>query len=268
MPEHRHAERDDHPLHRPLTPLLLAEMGVLDRTGFSPEDNSVHSFRIWGNHGHHRFQNKTMGVCTIRRDSTAESGRQRFRIHKEIVNADCIVQRIDTDMECALDSASVVQWNAVYSFTDSEGNTRETLSRVVRGICEKKVLTISHGTAVRRFAIDSPLHSLPTRIATIGSWKNRDTRFAFLDGFDVVKRGHRCVRDATRDESGGPLPAPFRCITQYGEGIVPIDYWIDSSNAVAVIVANSMAWIRDRSAVEKKEQLIDELKRGTVHYEY
>jgi len=118
-------------INETLTPRLLASLGEWDLpegSNFDPQADWNLSYRIWGNHSHRFFQNKTLGSLSLTR--TKHDDRSFvLKVDLVVINAGPLLHRIEALLTCRADALATLQhWKYRSVFTDTAFCLREELT--------------------------------------------------------------------------------------------------------------------------------------------
>jgi len=270
---HKGADPDDPPVSGLLCPRVLAEMGAFDAFPPVPGDYQVdgdwtQTYRIWGNSGRFRFQNKDMGCLTVRRVRSA--GRIEFFVDRVLVNADGIEHISKAHIECRDDElATLVRWKLEVQFTDSSRCPRPELAMTLEGEAQEGGYLETCQGAQHRLEAPPPCTADWCLADVVQRNPGLDASFTVLEDLSKVKPGHRTAR--LRADLAEKLAAdgmrPF-CVYEVGWGSLPRQYWLDEAGRAILILSNAVVYILDDNAWDRKEKLVTDLIKGGVHYEY
>ncbi len=270
---HKRPEPDDRAVGGLLSPRVLAEMGAFDGfpgvpPGYNVAGDWSQTYRIWGNSGRFRFQNKDMGYLKI--DRTKDAGGLRFAVEHLIVNADGIENTMRAEIVCRDDElASPVKWRLETQFTDTSRCVRPELSLSLEGALEDGHVFETCGGRRRRLDVRPPFAADWCLVDVVQRCRGRRMEFTLLEGLTKVKAGHWIDRmepelaDRLAAEGMRPL-----CVYQIGHGILPRQYWLDAADRAVLILSNAVMYVLDDGAQQKTEDLVVGLIKGGVHYEY
>lgn len=270
---HKGADPGDRAVDGLLSPRILAEMEAF--TGFPavPPGYDIagdwsQTYRVWGNSGRFHFQNKDMGYLKIDRASNGEH--INLLVEHVLVNADGIENIMKARIVCRNDElASPIRWQLETHFTDASRCLRPELSLTLEGTVEDgQVFEVCRGRR-RRMDLPLPFTTDWCLIDVVQRWQGHRLGFTLLEGLTKVKRGHWIDRMAPEMAeklmAEGMRPS---CVYQIGHGILPRQYWLDDANRAVLILSNSVMYVLDDDAQQKKEDLVLELIKGGIHYEY
>ncbi len=270
---HKGADPGDRAVAGLLSPRILAEMEAFTDfpavpSGYDVAGDWSQTYRLWGNTGRFRFQNKDMGYLKIDRTSNGEG--VEFLVDHVLVNADGIENIMKASIVCRNDElSSPVRWRLETHFTDASCCLRPELSMTLEGAVEDGQAFETCQGKKRRLDLAPPFTADWCLIDVVQRCQGRRLEFTLLEGLTKVKRGHWINRMET--ELAQKLAAedmrPF-CVYQIGHGIVPRQYWLDDADRVVLILSNAVMYVLDDDAQQKKDDLVVELIKGGIHYEY
>jgi len=270
---HRKADPGDRRVRGLLSPRVLAEMGTVTGfpavpPGYDARADWTQTYRIWGNSGLFRFQNKDMGFLRIDR---RRSGQElEFGVEQVLVNADGIENTMKARIACRDDQlASPVRWTLATSFTDASRCPRPELSMTLEGeVVDGQVYEICQGTR-RRLGLAPPFTADWCLFDAIQRCRGRRLEFTLLEGLTKVKPGHWTAPMepglAQQLAAEGMRPS---CLYEAGHGILPRQYWLDDADRVVLTISNAVVYALDAEAEQRKENLVLELIKGGTHHEY
>ena len=270
---HKGPEPGDRTVDGLLSPRVLFEMEAVagfppPPPGYDPEGDWSQSYRIWGNSGRFRWQSKNMGCLKLQR--SRRDGRVEFLVDHVIVNADGIEHIRKASITCRDDElSSPVRWTLESHFTDSSRCIRPELSMALEGVAEGGQVVESCGGARRTLDVPPPFTADWCLFDAIPRAGGRRLEFTLLEGLTKPKPGHWVDRlgPGLTEKLAADGMRPF-CVYEAGSGILPRQYWLDEAGRVVLTITNSIIYVLDDEAEQKKDELVVELIKGGVHYEY
>jgi len=270
---HKGPEPGDRAVDGLLSPRVLAEMGAFSGSPALPAGCDVagdwsQTYRIWGNSGRFRFQNKDMGYLRIDRRRDGEG--LTFQVDHVLVNADGIENTVKAGILCRDDElASPVRWRLETGFTDASRCPRPELSLTLEGSVEDgRVFETCRGSR-RELDLSPPFTADWCLVDVVQRWAGQRIEFTLLEGLTKVKAGHHLgsmgAGLAAKLAADGMRP---RCVYEIGHAILPRQYWLDDADRVVLMTSNSVMYVLDDEAMQRTEELTVDLIRGGVHYEY
>jgi hypothetical protein len=224
----------------PLTPALLKDLGAFDTfpsapRDFNPAGEWVNTYRIWTCHGYN-VGNKNVGFLRIERIPVSEKTFE-LKVRQEVLQTDAILGIIDGTITCQNDSlASPIRWNLSSRIIGADGESiPELLSK------DNGTATESMGTTTGDWCLFEAVQRVPPEMQASLS-------FDLLEGMSLRKSKHRLSYHSmvpTNIETGDILLHHF---TQFGSGILPTEYWLDTHHRLLIVTSMNKAYILDERA--------------------
>ena len=258
-------------LTAPLSPRLIEIMGegnlFPDASGFDPSGNWLHHYRVWTNHGDCKAQNKNTGHISIARNAQSDS--VNFQVRQVIVNQDGMFQRIEAEINCSNDAPGSVQnWQTRIYFYDTSQCPMADMNLEITGTVSPESVQMTVNGATESYPLTCPL--LCQWLICDCIQRNRKR----LDDFSVLEHGmklkpHHCLIPSQPVRPEATNAAGTLALTvQRGHGLLPWEYWQDTSGRVLYAFSGTVMYILDEDAPGKTDALIEELVQGGHHYEY
>jgi len=239
----------------PLTPTLLDELGALGEfppssEDFNPDGNWVNTYRIWTCHGYRQSGNQNVGVLRIRRLINSQSS-LTLKVHQEVLQTDALVNIIEATIECRNNQlASLIQWKVSSRFRGSDGKYISELSSNDNGVAAER-LDRSTGDwclfeAVQRLKIS----------------KETVLTFDMLEGLSLLKKDQRLSFRGLYPKKIGGKDIPLHCFAQLGNGILPLEYWLDDHHRLLIVTSMNKAYIFDEQAEKIIRRIVENERKS------
>ncbi len=256
----------------PLTPTLLDELDALSNfppssEDFKPDGNWLNTYRIWTCHGYRESGNDNVGFVRIERTAGRTNESFTLNVHKEIAEADGIVNIVNAEIKCVTSRLGCpIEWRVSSRFIDADGRAIEQLQAEEKGSKKKGIMTV-----------ETDGHTLFTRKEV--SWLTCDwcvfefiqrlkfeeqgwLPFDMLEGLTVMKENQRLYYRGLNPTKIGGKKIPLHCFVQLGSGILPCEYWLDDHHRLLVVVSMNKAYILDEKAEKITGKIVKEERKS------
>jgi hypothetical protein len=241
-------------LGRPLEPGILEELGVLSvppklGSGFDPNGNWRHAYRIYGNHGYYKSGNGFFGSLKITR-SALEDGKLDLKVAQQTEHTDNAEHRLDANVQCRADEATtLVSWKLVSRFF-ARGKERAEL-----GLTEE--VTVNDGSLRVRCNGRDVVRPGGKRLTS--DWCLFDAvqrrpfdaeafvSFDLLDGLTLRKPAQRLTYRGAEAFSVKGTKRKLHRFSSLGPGDLPFDFWLDEEHRLILVTSLCRAYILDEA---------------------
>ena len=239
----------------PLTPALLKELGAFETLpstpgDFKPDGEWINTYRIWTCHGYRESGNQNVGFLRIER---VHDSNQTFKlnVHQEILQTDAMVGAIDATTTCRSDpSASPIRWSLMSQLLGADGEPIPESLCTHGGVPSKWTEGITGDwclfEAVQRLSPD-----MQTSLS-----------FDLLEGMGLRKSNHRLSYGGLIPTSLGAGETPLHRFVQFGSGILPTEYWLDTRHRLFVVTSMNKAYILDDRAENSFKQDVERARKS------
>jgi hypothetical protein len=243
----------------PLTPRLLKELGGIDRlpstpASFRPDGNWVNSYRIWTCHGYIESNNHNVGFLRIRKKAGPAARTFELHIEQSILQTDAMVNTVETRMTCLNNEyASPVKWRLSSRFAGRTGAFLDDLGTTESVSIEGRLMTIETPEGILRREVDTPLTSDWSLFEAAQRWDAGEAHHllvTMLEGLHALKPEQHISYRGPSQMLNGAGPGRLLCFAQLGVGILPTEYWLDTSHRLQVVTSMNKAYILDDRAEE------------------
>lgn len=245
-----------------LSPEILERIGET-RSVYLPSAEgtgapSRRAYRIWTNHGYDEAGNFDAGSLVVE-TSHDERGRPLIVATQRIALWDGMISEITGCLicQCGL-PAMPVEWTVQSRFTDSGGVEIPDLGRQQAGDCDGAVIREKNGERARKRRVEGPwtcdwcLFDVAPRLLEGGG----DIRCRIIERMFLERPKQHVI--AHPDLKVRLAGAELRCVSRSGTGVLPHQYWVDATGTVVLLIAYNMAYLLERDAEARCEELIAE----------
>ncbi|MCC5805962.1 MAG: hypothetical protein JJU00_06495 [Opitutales bacterium] len=158
---------------------------------------------------------------------------------------------VTVEVLCANDALSTpLEWKLESTFTIANSE-RDNLSSRETGKFSNRQLTRSVNGIEYTFDISGRLAANWCLFDALQrSISDSHEPFTLFEGFNLIREGHRVRRRPDLDEAFDTATGNLRCSTQLGRGILPYEYWLDSSNRLVAAISGTRIYFLDDKAEE------------------
>lgn len=250
---------------RPLTPEILAALGVLTRyegpdERFAPSGNWAHRYQIWAVKGT-KTGNSYQGELRIARCRSVPDESVVLGVTQAIKGAKAGQQglhAIEAELRCRQDAlASPVSWSLSSRFHDAHGNeVPEASSRETGRVDGRALVRQVSGTEL----------SQPVSGSLTGDWGLFDAvqrlpfepgsslTFDLLEGLSLVKPEQRLSFVRGREVQMCGATCTLYGFRQKGRGILPIEFWLDEAHRLLLVINGNRVYVLDILREERKAE--------------
>ncbi len=236
----------------PLTPAVLARLGVLEKlpetpADFSPAGAWVNKYLVFTCHGYVETGNEGIGVLRLERSPDANRSGFTINVRQRIVNDAGHVHEIEVLARCRADRlATPVEWRLLSRFEDAAGHEVAELRAEERGSYQSGKVVVKKGVSKRtwegRLAVTSDW-LLMEAVQRLEAEAAETEPFDMLQGLSVMRSGQRLL-PAGQGEPAESAGYRFRRIVQVGRGVLPYDYWLlAESSRLAIVTTGPRAYV-------------------------
>ena len=225
----------------PLTPTLLKELGAFETfpsttRDFNPRGEWVNTYRIWTCHGYRESGNQNVGFLRLERTPISEKTFE-LKAHQEVLQTDALVGIIDGTITCRNDTlASPIRWKLTNWLIGANGEPVPELSSTNNGAPNEDAKSITGDwclfEAVHRMSLDT----------------QTSLSFDLLEGMSLRKSNHRLSYGGPAQLNTGAGDVPLHRFIQFGNGILPTEYWLDTHHRLLIVTSMNKAYILDDQA--------------------
>ncbi|MBN2313911.1 MAG: hypothetical protein JXM79_08265 [Sedimentisphaerales bacterium] len=225
----------------PLTPALLKELGAVESfpstpANFNPVWEWVNTYRIWTCHGYRESGNQNAGFLRIRRVRDSDKT-FKLNVHEEIHQTDAIVSVTNGTVICRNNAlASPIRWNVSSRLLGGDGEDVPEL------------LNINNGTPDEGMDEVTGDWCLFEAVQRLSPEKHTSLSFDLLEGMSLVKTKHRLSYCDVHSININNEDISLHRFVQFGSGILPTEYWLDSSHRLLIVTSMNKAYILDDQA--------------------
>jgi len=225
----------------PLTPTLLKELGAVKSfpstpANFNPGREWVNTYRIWTCHGYRESGNQNVGFLRIRRVRDSDKT-LKLNVHEEILQTDATIGITDGTIVCRNNLlASPLRWNSSSRLIAGDGKDIPELLGINNGIPDEGMDEITGDWCL--FEVVQRL-SLETQTSV---------SFDLLEGMSLVKSKHKLSYCGAHPININNEDTSLHCFVQLGSGILPTEYWLNSSHRLLIVTSMNKAHILDDQA--------------------
>ena len=219
-----------------ITPTVLRELGTVDEfprtpSDFQPEGNWTNNYRIWTCHGYRESGNQTVGSLRITRRTESEKG-FILEVQQEIIQTDGQIEIIEARIKCLCDGlATPTESQLERRFKNLKDKSRS--SRFIR----KRIF--SEGSIAGKASDWSLFES----VQRMDFNEKSSISFDLLEGMSVLKEKHKLSYRGVYPMVIDTESVPLHCFVQLGRGILPTEYWLDSSHRLLTVISMNKAYI-------------------------
>ena len=225
----------------PLTPTLLKQLGAVKSfpstpAHFDPEHEWENTYRIWTCHGYRESGNQNVGFLQIRR--VRDSDRTfKLNVDEEVIQTDATIGIIDGTLTCRSNPiASPIRWNVSSRLIDGDGKDIPELLNIDNGTPDEGMDEVTGDwclfEAVQRLPFDQQV----------------SLSFDLLEGMSLVKSKHSLSYHGAHPTNINTEDTPLHQFVQFGNGILPTEYLLDSSHRLLIVTSMNKAYILDDQA--------------------
>ena len=243
----------------PLTPTLLKELGAVDSlpstpADFTPDDEWVNTYRIWTCHGYRESGNQNVGFLRIQKKTARGGNTFELHIEQAVLQTDAMINTMKTHITCMDNEyASPVKWTLSSHFTGPTGKALGELSATESVSIKGTTLTVETPTGIVHRHVDTPLTSDWSLFEAAQRWDAGQAAHllvTMLEGLQTEKpEQHITYRGLSQIGDGSEATRLFRFV-HLGTGILPTEYWLDTSHRLLVVTSMNKAHILDDQAQE------------------
>ena len=225
----------------PLTPTLLKELGAVESfpstlRDFNPRREWVNTYRIWTCHGYRESGNKNVGFLRLKRVPVSQKTFE-LKVHQEVLQTDALVGVIDGTITCQNDPiASPIRWNLSSRIIGADGEPIPELFSENNGAPAEDMDTITGD-----WCLFEAVQRISPEIQTSLS-------FDLLEGMSLRKSKHRLSYCGQAQLNMGAGDTPLHHFIQFGSGILPTEYWLDTHHRLSIVTSMNKAYILDDQA--------------------
>jgi hypothetical protein len=241
------------PVSRPLSPTRLTELGVLKRfpvslSGFDPQRGFRHDYQLWITYGHFPHSgNRTVGALKLRKNDPAGEI-QKLDIVQSYSNAEEVVHSLTAAVTCRHDRiAQPQEWLLTSEFSNTKDTWKGLATKLTtKYAVEGTTLTVSADGRLSTRKLPGPTSSdwcMFEAIQRMPFDNELKLKFDILEGLSALRPGHRLTYAGEVQHQWGKDAVKLHCFRQFGQGMLPYEYYLDDTHRLVMVVSGYRAYI-------------------------
>lgn len=247
------SKKAQRPVSCPLSPTRLTELKVLEaspptQTGFDPGGGFSSAYDLWITYGHVPHSGNRMAGHVKLAKSPPEGGTFTLDVTQTYGNAEGVAHTLSAKVTCNHDRFALPRkWKLKSTF----GATKETWEGIERELtrhCEvagQVLRTRTNGkTATRRLeGVTTGDWCLFEAVQRMPFDRGFRAEFDVLEGLSSLRPGHRITYEGKTEHHWGAEDVQLHYFRQFGQGMLPYEYFLDDSHRLVLVVSGYRAYI-------------------------